>query len=119
VAYVARRRISPGTLRYAINVSQRMDADLDLLCPPEAKGIECAIDHYRDDFQQAGVRWRLLHERLVTPWDIAHYVRKHRDVLFVVLSAEDTMARGLESVRADRYRCDVPWVIVADGLSPA
>jgi hypothetical protein len=119
VAFIANRGISPGALRYAISVTKRLDAELDILCSPKETAMERVIEHYRDDFEHAGIRWRLLWERIAEPWDIAGYVRAHSDVLFVVLSAQDAMAKAIESRRPENYRCDVPWVIVADELSPA
>jgi hypothetical protein len=118
VAHVA-SSIRPGALRYAINVSQRMDAELDILSPPGSAEIERALDRYRSDLDKSGVRWRLLWQRLSSPLEIANYVREHRDVLFVVVSAQDALARAMESGNASRAPCDVPWIMVTEDLALA
>ena len=119
VAHVTTGDIRPGALQYAINVSQRMDADLDILSPPGAQHVEQSLDRYRADLDQAGVHWRWLREQVANPGDVAAYAHAHRDVLFIVISAQDALARLIESGRATLAPCEIPWVLVADGRTPA
>jgi hypothetical protein len=119
VAHVTTGGIEPGALRYAINVTQRMDADLDILSPAGTHDVLQGLDLYRADLDQAGVHWRLLRAKLGNPGDLAAYARAHREVLFIVISAKDALARIIESGRAKLTPCEVPWVLVAEGQASA
>lgn len=118
VAHIA-SAIRPGALRYAIGISQRMDADLDILSPPGAAGVERALDFHRSDLERSGVRWRHLWERLTGPRDIASYVQAHRDVLFIVVSAQDAIVRNIAAGPPPKAPADVPWVLVTEDLALA
>ncbi len=112
VALAVQGCVQPGALRYAHQACERMDADLDMVTDRGDDGFRATVDPHRERLARGGHCLEIvrLGQDLLT--GILDYASARRGLLFVIVSAEDTLAqRALAPVR-DGRRLDVPWVVV-------
>ena len=111
IALVAERQFAPGALEYALNVCERLEADLEVLAGPELKGAEKAVESAR---KGRPLHWHL--ERLGEDFlsDVASYAWTSHGLLFVVTAAGDRLAERVADRDGGRLGVpsQVPWVVV-------
>lgn len=110
-------RLSPATMKYAVNTCQRVDASLDLLCTVSQAVAEKAIAPYLEMLKTADIAWRIAVRQGPLPQAIANYTRTQPGTLLVVAGADTALhakaARGGSS-RGANWRLDFPLVVVGD-----
>jgi hypothetical protein len=116
VALVAEQSLQPAALRYAVNVCERLSAQLELLAGPAVDAVEAAVS---DACRQNRIPWRVIPVGADCLAELAEYAKTAKGLLFVVASAEDTaVAASVEQPRSRRQRFNgrVPLVLVAGDL---
>jgi hypothetical protein len=116
VALVAEQSLQPGALRYAVNVCERLSAQLELLAGPAVAAVEAAVS---DACRENRIPWRVIPVGADCLAELAHYAKTAKGLLFVVASAEDAVvASSVEQRRGRRQRFSgrVPLVLVAGDL---
>lgn len=116
VALVAEQSLQPAALRYAVNVCERLSAQLELLAGPAVDAVEAAVS---DACRENRIPWRVIPVGADCLAELARYAKTAKGLLFVVASAEDAVvASSVEQRRGGRQRFSgrVPLVLVAGDL---
>jgi hypothetical protein len=116
VALVAEQSLQPSALRYAVNVCERLSAQLELLAGPAVNAVEAAVS---DACRESRIPWRVIPVGADCLAELAHYAKGAKGLLFVVASAEDAAVAASVEQRGGRRRQfsgRVPLVLVAGDL---
>lgn len=118
VALTAERALGPATLRYALDVCDRLDADLEVLAGPGVPDLSRRIDLA---LQGRDVTFRVLRLGEDFLADVTRYARNAPSLLFVITGAGDGLAERVANPQGRRagIPSQVPWVVVADGRHAA
>ncbi|MDA8098280.1 MAG: universal stress protein [Nitrospiraceae bacterium] len=109
------------TLRYALNATLRISAQLDVLfvCAPDGEGqTSPLLQAFAEELKAAGVEHRIFERSGCLKQEIIDFTNKERDVLFVVvespgsLDADCRKKEGLLTELWKNLRC--PLVVVSD-----
>ncbi len=116
IALVAEQSLQPGALRYAVNVCERLSAQLELLAGPAVDAVEAAV---ADACRENRIPWRVIPLGADCLAELAQYAKTAKGLLFIVASAEDAaVAATVEQrrVRRQGFSGRVPLVLVAGDL---
>lgn len=106
-------RIDPRLLASARSLSQRMDADLDILVLAAGEAIPAEVDAFVRTLRDEGVAYTLTMKPGLRRRDIVQYANTHECIATVVIDSLE----GWESVAADR--ASDPWARLACPLVTA
>lgn len=116
VALVAEQSLQPSALGYAVNVCERLSAQLELLAGPAVNAVEGAVS---DACREGRIPWRVTPVGVDCLAELAHYAKTAKGLLFVVASAEDAAVAASVEQRGGRrqhFSGRVPLVLVAGDL---
>jgi len=116
VALVAEQSLQPSALRYAVNVCERLSAQLELLAGPAVNAVEAAVS---DACRKNRIPWPVIPVGANCLAELAQYAKTAKGLLFVVASAEDAVvAASVEQRRGkvQHFSGSVPPVLVAGDL---
>ncbi len=115
VALLAEQSLHAGALHYAVNVCERLSAQLELLAGPAVHAVEAAV---AGACRESRIPWRVIPIGTNCLDELAQYSRTAKGLLFVVSSAEDALAASVVEQRGRRPRLSgkVPLVLVAGDL---
>ena len=118
VALAAEKGLGAATLRYALDVCARLDADLEVLAGPGVAELSQRIDLVR---QGRDVNYHVLRLGKDFLADVTRYAWNTPSLLFVVTGAGDGLAERATNPDAGRLGIpsQVPWVVVAEGRNAA
>jgi len=100
-------------LASARSLSQRMNADLDILLMANGEGMPAEVDAFVRTLRDEGVNYTLTMKPGLRRRDIVQYANTHECVITVVIDSLE----GWESVAADRT--SAPWAKLACPLVTA
>lgn len=124
VVLAASPAVSRDAVRYAVDVCDRLQADLVVMSASEGTNADASIRRAIEAARLPGTSWTLMNcngpDLLCC---VRKYVAAHVDVMFVVTDEKDlTGALGVSSSSAGRAQparqVNVPWVVVSGGRDP-
>jgi hypothetical protein len=121
VLLAATPAVSRDAVRYAVDVCDRLQANLVVMSAFEGTNADASIRRVVEAVRLPGTSWTLMHcNGPDLHCCVRKYVTAHADVMFVVTDASDlTGALGLASPSAGNQRSarqvNVPWVVVSGG----
>lgn len=114
VAICAATGFSERMFDYALDHCQRLKADLVLLTHEFSAATEVVLEEAVQKLRQQGVHARIAH--LHGDWNQAmnHFMRSHRNILYLALSSRDERGVSLlgQGRRHRRHAFPVPLVVV-------
>jgi hypothetical protein len=112
-------RLHANVADYALDVCERMGADLEILARCDAKPIESMLRGLMPSHRSAVVRVDVIGSQPDVLRAVRRYVATHAGVLFVVASALEGFEAAIAVDRAGRgdCSCSVPWVMVAGAMT--
>lgn len=105
--------VDPRLLASARSLSQRMNADLDILVMANGEGMPGEVDAFLKTLRDEGVAYTLTMKPVLRRRDIVQYANTHECVVTVVIDSLE----GWERVAADR--ASAPWAKLACPLVTA
>ncbi len=118
VALVAEKGIGVAALRYALDVCERLDADLEVLTAGALPDVGRRVELVR---QHRDVSYRVVRfgEHFLT--QVARYAWNTGGLLFLVATAEDGLAERVASRGNGTLNVpsSVPWVLVTESRNAA
>ena len=119
VALVVETRLGKKSLGYALNVCERMDADLEVLIGPRGPRASIVQQHIAAARGERRLAFRLRRLGPDILVEVARYAWTTGSLLFVVTAAGEGLAerfmdRGDGRIGIPR---EVPWVVVTDELA--
>jgi len=106
-------QVDQRLLASARGLSQRMNADIDILVMANGEGIPAEVDAFVKTLRDEGVAYTLTMKPMLRRRDIVQYANTHECVITVVIDSLE----GWESVAADRT--SAPWAKLACPLVTA
>jgi hypothetical protein len=113
-------RIDRKTLKYALNTSKRVGADLDILYISSAKDVNPALKEFFGDLRNEGISYRVIQKTGCLKQEIISYTESKREILFVVIESSDNLdiecsSRGKRLSESWRnLKC--PLVVVSEAV---
>jgi len=95
--------VDQRVLASARGLSQRMNADLDILVMANGEGLPAEVDAFVRTLRNEGVAYTLTMKPMLRRRDIVQYANTHECVITVVIDSLE----GWESVAVDR--ASAPW----------
>ncbi len=110
--------INKKTLKYAVNTSKRIGADLDILMVSSA-AQDAGAEDFVEELGREGIRFRVIRKRGCLKQGIVDYTNDEKDILFVVIESEDNLnldcAGGNKRLSEAWQKLRCPLVVVMDG----
>jgi hypothetical protein len=115
-------QIDARTLKYALNSSIRVGAQLDILYISSLKTLDPLADpmlrQFTSELQAAGITYRLVRKTGCMKQEIIDYTNKEKDILFAVIESPyslDAECKKRDSRLAELWRnLKCPLVVVMD-----
>jgi len=105
---------------YAVETCQRLNADLLLLAHGNSEVRNDALEKSAHRISATGIHPRIV--KLTGEWKqaVSRYIRTHHEIIFLVLSAQDSNSQSLlgHGGTYRRHAFPVPLVMVDDNVSP-
>ncbi len=116
-------RIDAGTLKYALNTSKRIGADLDILYVTGAGNDEFTIDplfsNFRSELEAEGIAYRMIPRTGCLKQQIIDYTNSEKEILFAVIESPQSL--DMDCNKRDKTLSELwqklkcPLVVVMDG----
>lgn len=116
-------RIDAMTLKYALNTSKRIGADLDILYVTATNGTENEggplLDHFESELKAEGIPYRLIRRTGCLKQQIIDYTNSEKEILFAVIESPNSLDLGCN--KRDKtlselwQKLNCPLVVVMDG----
>ena len=118
------RAFDKGALRYALNISKRIGAHLEILYVTESGKQRVGFDDFISEVEKEGFVFSLVMEKGCVKKAILGYTRKRREIQFVVVGSItelDTECRAEKTLVNAWEKLNCPLVVVSKGQagSPA
>ena len=119
---VSERFLDKNVLKYAMNISRRIEAGIDILylAGPDAKNPE--LEDFASSAEKDGIRCRIVHREGCMKKAILDYTEKRSGILFTVVGSTPELdiecrAEGSLSDAWKRLKC--PLVVVSKNAMPS
>ncbi len=116
-------RIDAGTLKYALNTSKRIGADLDILTVTSPGSDELVIDplfsNFKSELEAEGIAYRLIPRTGCLKQQIIDYTDSEKEILFAVIESPKSL--DMDCNKRDKTLSELwqnlkcPLVVVMDG----
>jgi hypothetical protein len=117
-----RDRVDPKAVRYAINSSKRIGADLDILYVASSQGEQAEdalLSRLEAELISEGIRYRLIRTSGCLKQAIIDYTNREKEVLFAVVESRNSLdadCNRKDAVLAELWqKLKCPLVVVMDG----
>jgi hypothetical protein len=111
-------QIDIRTLKYALNTSKRVGADLDILYVSANEVIEPVMARFLSELQEKGTFYRLIRRGGCLKQAIIDYTNSNREIIFVVIESSDTLdvdCAGKDNRLAESWKnLKCPLVVVSE-----
>ena len=112
--------VNRNVLRYALDVSKRTGADLDILCVSGSRQVRAAAREFADEARKQGVDAVIVRAGGNLHDEIVAYSNAHANVLFVVVNSLSSVQGDRAGGALMRSWADLPCpLVVVDGMSNA
>ncbi len=88
---VRERQMDIKTLKYAVNTSKRVKADLDILYVSSNGATDPVMARFLSELQEDGVFYRLILKGGCLKQAIIDYTNSNREIIFVVIESSDSL----------------------------
>lgn len=113
-------RIDAKTLKYAVNTSKRIGADLDILYVSPLEGhADAGMRGLESELSAEGVRYRLIRKSGCLKQAVIDYTSREKEILFAVVESHNSLNEDCDrkdtmlSELWQKLKC--PLVVVMDG----
>ena len=108
---------------YALNISKRLQADIDVLYLVETDEKKAYLDEFASDAEKQGIRCRVIAMYGCVKRAILDYTGKRKEILFVIVGSEpefDLECKADKKALSDAWaRLKCPLVVVTKGQMPS
>lgn len=113
-------RIDAKTVKYAVNASKRIGADLDILYVTAAEGAAASeLDRLESELTSENVRYRLLRKSGCLKQAVIDYTNREKEILFAVVESPGSLDEDCnrkDTVLAELWqKLKCPLVVVMEG----
>jgi hypothetical protein len=116
-------RIDAGTLKYALNTSKRIGADLDILHVAAPGNTTAAIDpllsNFESELKAEGITYRMIRRTGCLKQQILDYTNSEKEILFAVIESPKSLDadcnKGDKTLSELWQKLKCPLVVVMDG----
>ena len=120
---ISDRLFDRNALKYALNVSKRIEASLEVLYITESEGEKTNLTNFISEIKKEGFRFSLVVKKGCVKKAILDYTEKRREILFVVVGSEpelDFECKANERALSDEWkRLKCPLVVVTKNEMPS
>ncbi len=120
---VSEKMFDRNVLKYAMSISRRIDAGIDILYLSEAGATNQDINEFVSKAEKEGIRCRVVNKDGCMKKAILDYTEKKREILFVIVGSTpelDIECKANEKSISDAWkRMKCPLVVVSKGEMPS
>jgi K+-sensing histidine kinase KdpD len=120
---ISDRMFDRNAFKYALNISERIDASLEILYITESGEEKVRLRDFLSEVEKEGFRFSLVMEKGCVKKAILNYTEKRRDVVFVIVGSTpelDIECKIDERTLSDAWkRLKCPLVVVSKGEMPS
>jgi hypothetical protein len=112
-------RIDAKTVKYAVNASKRIGADLDILyVAAESHAADTSLPELEAELSREGIRFRVIRKTGCLKQAIIDYTNREKEILFAVVESPyslDTDCSRKDTILSDLWqKLKCPLVVVMD-----
>src|ERR1700687_627535 len=114
-------RIDASTLKYALNTSKRIGADLDILhvaAPGSTAPIDPLLSNFQSELKAEGITYRMIQRTGCLKQQIIDYTNSEKEILFAVIESPKSLDvdcnKGDKTLSELWQKLTCPLVVVMD-----
>lgn len=120
---ISDRMFDRNAFKYALNISKRIDASLEILYIAESEKERMGVKDFMSEVEKEGFRFSLVMKKGCVKKAILDYTEKRRDILFVIVGSTPELeieCRPDEKALSDAWkRLKCPLVVVSKAEMPS
>lgn len=120
---ISDRMFDENAFKYALNVSKRVDANLEILYVTELEKEKSGLKNFLSEVEKEGFRFSLVMKQGCVKKAILEYTEKRREIIFVIVGSipelEIECKTGEKTLTDAWKRLKCPLVVVSKGELPS